>query len=217
MGGKRLRGDSTDAGPGRDDNAFPEYCEATIAGLATGLVATGKIPKSEATLRNKFLRVEVNGVNRHTALVDVSVSRDRWAGSRALWSPNNWDQIFVAFDGPCALGLSSVADSCGQALVLWTTGCESIWRPWNAAGHLELPSRAGPRSADGVEHVEEMPCGTPYRPRLPTGMIALDGEREVGFGCDEDVAVRLDDRGPFTIDTEKVMARAARDGLLVTR
>jgi hypothetical protein len=204
MGGKRLRGDSADAGPGRDDIAFPEHCEATIAGLATGLVATGKNPKSEATLRNKFLRVEVNGVNRHTALVDVSVSRDRWAGSRALWSPNNWDQIFVAFAGPCALGLSSVAGLLRPVSRSVDHGLRVDLAPLERGRVTSsCPLAPGLVLPIGVEHVEEMPCGTPYRPRLPTGMIALDGEREVGFCRDEDVAVRLDDRGPSPLTRKR--------------
>ena len=44
------------------NNVFPESREATIAGLATGLVATGKIPAAEATVRNKILRLEIDGV-----------------------------------------------------------------------------------------------------------------------------------------------------------
>ena len=46
------------------NNVFPESREATIAGLATGLVAAGKIPAAEATVRNKFLRLEIDGVQK---------------------------------------------------------------------------------------------------------------------------------------------------------
>ncbi len=204
--------------PGGTNNAFPEHCEPTIAGLATGLVATGKIPRSAATLRNKVLRVEVNGGHRHIALVDVVVSRDLWAGSRALWDANNLDQIFVAFAGPCALGLSSVAGLLRPVPRSVDHGLRiDLAPPQHAKLTLNCPLAPGLVVPVGIEHVEEMLCGAPYRPRLPGGMIALDGEREVEFGCGRDVAIRLDDGGPFTIDTCKVMAQAARDDLLATR
>ncbi len=49
------------------NNVFPESREATIAGLATGLVATGKIPAAEATVRNKILRLEIDGVHERSS------------------------------------------------------------------------------------------------------------------------------------------------------
>ena len=91
------------------NNVFPESREATIAGLATGLVATGKIPAAEATVRNKILRLEIDGVQKDLAVVDISVSENRWVGSKALWRPEDLDQIFVAFAESDAIGLSSVA------------------------------------------------------------------------------------------------------------
>ena len=91
------------------NNVFPESREATIAGLATGLVASGKIPAAEATVRNKILRLEMDGVHKDLAVVDISVSENRWVGSKALWRPEALDQIFVAFAEPDAIGLSSVA------------------------------------------------------------------------------------------------------------
>jgi predicted polyphosphate/ATP-dependent NAD kinase len=91
------------------NNVFPESREATIAGLATGLVATGKVPAAEATLRNKILRLGMDGVHHDLAVVDISVSKNRWVGSKALWRPEDLDQIFVTFAEADAIGLSSVA------------------------------------------------------------------------------------------------------------
>ncbi len=91
------------------NNVFPESREATIAGLATGLVAAGKIPAAEATVRNKILRLEMDGIPNDLAVVDISVAENRWVGSKALWRPEALDQIFVTFAEPDAIGLSSVA------------------------------------------------------------------------------------------------------------
>ena len=67
------------------NNAFPRMREATVAGLATGLVATGQTG-DEALRREKILRVALNGDHDHDcALVDVAVSAERFVGARALW------------------------------------------------------------------------------------------------------------------------------------
>ena len=46
------------------------------------------------------------------------------------------------------------------------------------------------------------------------GSIALDGEREIEIGPDDEVEVRLDLNGPLTIDVGAAMREAARCGLL---
>jgi predicted polyphosphate/ATP-dependent NAD kinase len=66
------------------NNAFPELREATVAGLATGLVATGRLGGDGLVRRAKRLEVAVGDV-RDSALVDVAVTAERWVGSRALW------------------------------------------------------------------------------------------------------------------------------------
>lgn len=91
------------------NNAFPAMREATVAGLATGLLATGQVSK-ESLRREKILRVSVNGdADRDCALVDVAVSADRFVGARALWRPEEISEIFVASASLDAVGLSSVA------------------------------------------------------------------------------------------------------------
>src|SRR5439155_2490737 len=49
------------------NNAFPEMREATVAGLATGLVATGR-GGPDALRREAALRVEVDGATPDLAL-----------------------------------------------------------------------------------------------------------------------------------------------------
>ena len=91
------------------NNAFARIREATVAGLATGLVASGRVGE-EALRREKLLLVGLNGDPRHDcALVDVAVSSVRWTGARALWRIAEISELFVAFAEPGAVGLSAVA------------------------------------------------------------------------------------------------------------
>ena len=89
------------------NNTFPAVREATIAGLAAGLVATGTVPADGVTARAKLLEARV-GDRAETALIDVAVSTERHVGSRAVWDPATLTQLFCAFAEPDAIGLSSI-------------------------------------------------------------------------------------------------------------
>ncbi len=68
------------------NNVFPVVREATVAGLAAGLVATGAVPADVALTRAKLLEVRA-GDRAETALVDVAVShRAPRRGPRGLGS-----------------------------------------------------------------------------------------------------------------------------------
>jgi predicted polyphosphate/ATP-dependent NAD kinase len=70
------------------NNVFPEMRETTVAGIATGLVASGRAGAG-ALRREVALAVEVPGAEPDLALVDVAASRERFIGARALWRPHD--------------------------------------------------------------------------------------------------------------------------------
>lgn len=198
------------------NNVFPEMREATIAGIATGLIATGKVRKAEGTVRNKVLRVEINGLRRGLAVVDASISSERWIGSKALWHPERLSQIFVTFAEPDAIGLSAVAGLLCPVSRRAAHGLRvDLVPPETTAFTLKAPIAPGLVVSVGVAGVCEIHSGDPQAVTIPQGMIALDGEREMEFQSDQRVTLRLGREGPLTIDVERVMALAARDGLLV--
>ena len=117
------------------NNAFPELREATVAGMATGLVATGRLGGDGLVRRAKRLRVEVNGgAVVDSALVDVAVTADRWVGSRALWRVGAISEALVTFASPSAVGLSAVAAAVAP-----------VPRAAPFGLYLSWPRRSGPR------------------------------------------------------------------------
>ena len=197
------------------NNVFPEAREATIAGLATGLVASGKIPAAHATVRNKILRLEMDGAHKDLAVVDISVSGNRWVGSKALWRPEALDQIFVAFAEPGAIGLSSVAGLIRPTSRRAPHGLRIDLAPLDRAKvTLQCPIAPGLIVPVGIEKVQEIHTGEIQHLRLTQGTIALDGEREFEYSSRRHATVRLDDQGPYTIDLDKVMRQAAEERLL---
>ncbi len=198
------------------NNVFPEMREATIAGLATGLVATGQVPPGEATRRNKALRVAVNGEMRDMALVDLCASTEMWVGSRALWRAEGLDQLFLAFAEADAVGLSSIGGlvrplgreaECGLML--------NLAEPGAGAMVVTAPLAPGLMIDIGIESVRELRPGETVPLRVARGVIALDGEREIEFSPDDDVTIRLEWDGPLTLDIPRAMAYAADNELLI--
>jgi predicted polyphosphate/ATP-dependent NAD kinase len=198
------------------NNIFPEVHEPTIAGLATGLVANGRVSKRAATTRHKVLRVEIDGTSGGLALVDICVASEGWIGSKALWRPETLNQIFVAFAGASAIGLSSVAGLLCPVSRRDSYGLRVDLAPLEDAPVIvNAPIAPGLMARVGVAGVCKIRCDEQQSLRLSRGVIALDGEREIEFGPGEQIRVRLEDCGPYTIDVERVMAKAAEDGLLL--
>jgi predicted polyphosphate/ATP-dependent NAD kinase len=195
------------------NNAFPEMRETTVAGIATGLVATGRAGDGDGALRRETaLSVEVPGAAPDLALVDVAVSRERFIGARALWRAGDVSELFVTFANPSAVGLSAVAGAL---------------RPLPRGGGRGLHVRLAhdPAAAEDTVHVALAPglvvpvpvaghrvldLGDAVEVAPGPGTIALDGEREIERRPGEPVAVRLVP-GPLTIDVDAVMRTTAGD------
>ncbi len=194
------------------NNAFPEMREATIAGLAVGLLTTGRVPPADVLRRAKVLRVRT-AAGTDAALVDVAFSSTRFIGARALWRIEDVSHVLVTFAEPQAIGLSAIA-----AQLLPTDRCQ----PRGVA--LELGDGAGSRRvlapiAPGMVVGVPVRAARPLAPQEPVvfdtyGSIALDGEREIEAGPEGEAEVWLDLHGPFVVDVARALELAARDGLL---
>lgn len=196
------------------NNAFPSFQEATVAGLAAGMVAQGAVPVCEAIRRNKVLRVEINGQCRDLALVDLCLTDDLWVGARAMWKPERIKEIFVTFAEADAIGLSSVAGLANPVSRKSGQGLHLILCP-PGEGMLTLCAPIAPGLVVPVG-IREMKI---LRPReiisvsMHTGVVTLDGEREFAFRQEDNVNVWLDLDGPFTVDVPRVMQVAAERGI----
>ena len=197
------------------NNVFPAVREATVAGLAAGLIATGVVPTQGAdgvTARAKLLEVRV-GDRVETALVDVATSTERHVGARAVWDPATVTQLFCAFAEPDAIGLSAIA---GQLMPVARNdpyGVTARLAP-DAARQVLAPIAPGLVVPVGVRSIERIEAGPVHHVDARAGVIAVAGERELAFGPGEHPAVRLRADGPWCVDVAAVLAASARLGLL---
>ena len=196
------------------NNVFPAVREATVAGLAAGLVATGAVPAEGATRQAKLLEVRA-GDRTETALVDVAVSSERHVGARAVWDPATVSQLFCAFAEPDAIGLSSVL---GQLAPVSRQDPRGVTARLAAAAPRQVlaPVAPGLVVPVGVGEIEPMHPGSVHAIDARAGVIAVDGERELTFGPADQPAVRLRADGPRCLDVPAVLAASARLGLLTT-
>ena len=197
------------------NNTFPHFQEATITGIAAGLLAIGAVSCSEVTRRNKVLHVEINGLCKDLALVDICLTDEIWVGSRAVWNPERVKEIFVTFAEPDAIGWSSVAglikpvprDS-GQGLHL------TLCPPGKGQLTICAPIAPGLIVPVGVTAFQVLNPFEILPVEMLKGVIALDGEREFAFCQRDEIRIWLDLNGPLTVDVSLVMKLAVERGLL---
>ena len=94
------------------NNVFPALREATIVGLATGLVATGQVSGPSIVSQHKILRIALNGsADEDCALVDAAITTERFVAARALWRPAALREVVIAFGEPGSVGLAALASA----------------------------------------------------------------------------------------------------------
>jgi len=194
------------------NNVFPAVREATTAGLAAGLVATGAVPAGQVTARAKLLEVRA-GDRAETALVDVAVCTERHVASRAVWDPATLTQLFCAFAEPDAIGLSAVL---GQLSPVTRGDPHGVTARLAAGGPHQVLAPIGPGLVVpvGVRDIEPMRPGPAYPVDADAGVLAVDGERELTFEPGDQPTVRLRPDGPWCVNISAVMDASARLGLL---
>ncbi len=192
------------------NNAFPDRHEATLVGLAAGLVASGRVATEIGVRRHKRLRVRGRGVDA-MALVDVALTRRAGTGTRAVWQGDEVSELYLAFAEPGSIGLASLAGLSHPV---------SRDDPWGlrlrlgAGRTLSAPLLPGWLQSVALEAAERLHPEVPVTLPAVRGTLAFDGERELELDPARTLQLTLELAGPRTIDVEAVLAHAARAGLL---
>ncbi|HLN75646.1 MAG TPA: NAD(+)/NADH kinase [Nocardioidaceae bacterium] len=183
------------------NNVFPTMVDGTVAGLAAGLVATGRVG-GDAVRRTK--RVEVAG---DFALIDAASCRDRFVGARAIWDPQKVQALVLARAEPWSVGLSAI----GGALCPVTTDdpC-GLWVELGNGGRVvSVPVAPGLVLPVPVRRWRRLDLEEPVPLGEGPGTIALDGERELGV--DGATAAKVTRTGPWLVDIRETLRRGSAD------
>ncbi len=193
------------------NNVFPLTCEPTVAGLAAGLVAAGRLTLAEVATPAPVIEVEVEGEPPDLALVDAALVDDLFSGARAVWRPAELRAVLLLRADPAVTGLAAIGGMLG------------LPRPADGALHLEL-GEGGTRAHVPLAPGLVLPVPVRAHDRLPfdrslawhgPGIVALDGERDRRLLPGQRAALTPRRTGPRVIDPRRALERAAAAGLFI--
>ncbi len=188
------------------NNVFPYLMEATVAGLAAGLAASGQVPREVGCYRSCRLEILEDGAQIDIALVDVAVYRERFIAARAIWDMSKVARIFLTRARPDAIGLSSVG---GRLRTIDARHPAGLHLELGDGGRvIKAPIAPGLLQDVSVRREQLMEIGTMVGIDEAPCVLALDGEREVEVRRAGRIVVRLSDQGPYVVDVERTMAFA---------
>jgi len=186
------------------NNAFPRWVEATVAGLATGRIATGQVPADTGCVREHAFVVECGDRLEH-ALVDVAVTRSLFTATRAVWRPDDIEEVLAVFTDPQAIGLSSIASAVASAPRGEPVAVRvAVVQPRDAECVVTAPIAPGLVMPVGVRDIELIGLGESVRLPAGRGAISVDGERAIERPRSAAATVRLVP-GPLRIDVGRVL------------
>lgn len=192
------------------NNVFPVLVEATLAGAAAGLVASGRVALTEAARRAKAITVKVEGERDDFCLIDAVVTRERFVGSRALLDGDMLEAALLTRADPAAAGMTSIGglikpvsedDDHGLYLEL-DPEADGVNAPIAPGLYQVIGVAAHRRIAFGKAITVTGPC-----------VLAFDGERERALKPGQKATLRIARDGPWVIDVTRAMKLAAERGL----
>jgi hypothetical protein len=196
------------------NNAFPVMIEGTLAGLAAGLMAMGRVPLTAATTPTKRIELWRNGALEEIALIDLVVYRERFLASRAVWNINEVESALFTRTDPCAIGLSAVGSYLG--LPPLHSG-EALYVEMGEGGvEVMAPIAPGIVRAVKVQRYRRVQLGERLAMTTQTPVvIALDGERKLILPEGEQVELCVTDAGPVVVDVQRALTYATQIGAFV--
>ena len=179
------------------NNVFPLHIEATLGGLACGLVASGQIELDDVASRSKVIHVVFDDDEADLALVDVALVAGDFIGSRAIWHTEDIRAAVFAIADPASVGLSAI----GAALIPTTRDDDSgvFVLMGEGGGAVRAPIAPGTYAWVGLADYDELVFDEPVEFKGP-GVLAFDGERDHVLTAGRQAILTLRRDGPLVID-----------------
>ena len=195
------------------NNVFPFRVEATVAGAAAGLVATGQVGLDEVAPLAKVVRVAIDREADDLALVDaVFLANDR-VGNYLPFEASRIRTVVLSRAEPASIGMSPIGgllEPCSPSdpfgVVVHCVAHEADGR------RLRVPLSAGLYGTVHVAEARRTALGEEVVVSGP-GVLAFDGDRERTLEPDQAARMRVVRDGPRVIDIDRTLRLAAERGL----
>ena len=191
------------------NNVLPTFLEPTVAGLAAGAVARGRLELSAVAYRHKWLEVLVDQRPADRALVDVALLRGRFVGARAIGDASRLQALFVTRADPATIGVSAIAGMLHPISPQEPRGL-AVWLGPEAERQTVAALGPGLLVRVGAREIRDLAIGqaVEYPVTEPT-VVALDGERELALNGGQLLTVRLRSGGPWIVDGTRALHQVA--------
>lgn len=190
------------------NNVFPSLREATVAGAAAGLIATGRIGH-EALAQQKCIDVDIEDERPDFALIDAVMTHERFVGARALLKPDQFSSALLTRAEPAAVGITSIGGLLHPIDALSDNG---LWLEFGPGGTtVNAPIAPGLYQEVQVHKFQPLSLGQAVRTEGP-GTLAFDGERERTLKPGQGATLTLSRNGPRVVDVSATMHWAATRG-----
>ena len=190
------------------NNVFPVLVEATVAGAAAGLIATGAVAASEVATQQKVITIEIEDEAPDLALIDAVMVAERFIGARALLAPEQLRVAVLTRADPAAVGITAIGgliDPVGRdddaGLRLNFGKGSSVLAPIAPGLYRQIGVSDHHRLAFEESVVVEGP-----------GMLAFDGERERLLRAGQRATLTISRTGPLLLDIPSTLHLAASRG-----
>jgi hypothetical protein len=200
------------------NNVFPTMVEGTLAGLAAGMVANGRLDLAQVSQSSKIMNIYVDGELKDIALIDVALSKERFVSTRAIWEIDTLYEVFLTRAEPASIGLSSIgarleavslADEGGLQYSIADSeegedsSNRTVLAPIAPGVIPPVLISSWHRMADGERLIiEKRDC-----------TVALDGERSFSVNQSQQLEVEVRREGPPVIDVSLALKIAAKQRL----
>ncbi|TDJ10976.1 MAG: ATP-NAD kinase [Deltaproteobacteria bacterium] len=199
------------------NNVFPEMLEATTAGAAAGLVASGAVALDDVARPAKRVSAEYADGTHDLALIDVALLVNDHPGSLMPFDPSHLRHLVLARAEPGAVGMSPIGGLLHPSGYHDDYGVEVRCTGPDQAGSLLLvPVSPGLYRNARVEASRKLELGETVEMVGP-GVIAFDGDRLRRLRPGERVRLRVERKGPWVIDVRQTLTAAAERGVFRDR
>ena len=195
------------------NNVFPRFVEASVAGAAAGLIASGQMRYQDHCRRCKQIHISLASVSE-TALIDAVLLKNDLLGSLLPFETDNIVSALLARADPASIGVSSIG---GFLLPCRHDDEFAVFLECGKTGRsITVPISPGLYGDVNVSRIEKVALGKTITIKGP-GILAFDGDRTIKLGNGETAILEVRRDGPWIIETAELMSAAAHSGLFESR
>ena len=194
------------------NNVFPVMAEATVAGMALGLIAAGTVASRLVATQAKVIDVDIEEAEQDIALIDAVITRDAFIGAKALLDPSQLKEALLCRAEPAAVGITSLGGLVRPVSDKDDFGLHLTF----AKGGRQLLAPMGPGMFAKVEigKTRLVKFDQAVKASGPS-VIALDGELERVIAPGQRIEMQISRHGPWVVDLAATLQRAAKQKIFL--